>query len=325
MRRILYVISALLLLLLAAVLFVRFALPWVPAATAETVTPSPQRLARGKYLAHHVAVCMDCHSQRDWSRFSGPITTGTLGQGGELFDEKAGFPGKIYASNITPAHLHSWTDGEILRALSSGVNKQGHALFPVMPYLNYRHMSAEDARSIVAYLRSLSPITKEPPESQIDFPMNLLINTIAGEASFTGNADTTRLLTYGKYLTTMANCADCHTERKNGTPIAGKEFAGGFAFRMPAGILYSANISPDTLTGIGRWSEQDFINRFKAYAHEASAAPEGSGKNFNTVMPWVMYAGMTPRDLAAIYQYLRTVKPVKNKIVNHRPATIAAL
>lgn len=82
-------------------------------------------IARGKYLANHVAVCMDCHSTRKWNKYSGPMDENAQGAGGEIFDQNMGFPGKFISPNITPYALREWTDGEIFRAITSGVNKDG--------------------------------------------------------------------------------------------------------------------------------------------------------------------------------------------------------
>lgn len=89
--------------LAAALAYVIFALPNVGAAPSISIQKTPERLERGKYLANHVTACMDCHSTRDWSRFSGPMLPGTEGKGGELFDPKFGFPGTFYSANITQA------------------------------------------------------------------------------------------------------------------------------------------------------------------------------------------------------------------------------
>lgn len=76
---------------------------------AEAITP--ERLERGRYLAENVMACVGCHSQRDWTKFGGPIQPGSIGMGGELFDEAIGIPGRIHVRNITPAALGSWSDG----------------------------------------------------------------------------------------------------------------------------------------------------------------------------------------------------------------------
>ena len=67
-------------------LFLRF--PDVGPVQNMTVQATPERLARGEYLANHVCVCIDCHSTRNWEYFSGPLLPGTEGNGGEVFDEK---------------------------------------------------------------------------------------------------------------------------------------------------------------------------------------------------------------------------------------------
>ena len=94
-----------------------------------------ERIEHGKYLAFHVTACMDCHSTRDWTKFTGPMIPGTEGKGGEKFDKTMGFPGIFYSSNLTPYNLSKWSDGEIFRAITCGVGKGDRPLFPVMPYL----------------------------------------------------------------------------------------------------------------------------------------------------------------------------------------------
>ena len=141
--------------------FVKFGLPNVGAAPDITIELTPERIQRGEYLANHVTVCMDCHSTRDWSLYSGPIVSGTLGKGGEYFGPEMGFPGKFYSRNITPAKLVDWTDGEIFRAITTGVSKDGKALFPVMPYLYYGKMDKEDVYAIIAYIRTIPSVDIE--------------------------------------------------------------------------------------------------------------------------------------------------------------------
>ncbi len=119
-------------------------MPNVDDAPELHVAITPERVQRGEYLANHVVGCMDCHSTRDWTRFTGPPLTWTNGKGGELFDEKLGSPGTFYSKNITPASLKNWTDGEIFRAITTGVDNLGNALFPVMAYANYGKMDKED-------------------------------------------------------------------------------------------------------------------------------------------------------------------------------------
>jgi len=306
----------------SAVIYIKFALPNIKAASVLTVELTPERIARGEYLANHVAVCIDCHSTRDWSRFSGPPAPGTLGKGGDLFDQKFGFPGAYYAKNITPEGISRYTDGELFRTITTGVSKEGRAMFPVMPFHYYGQMDEEDIKSIIAYIRTLPPIKNEIPESSSDFPMNFIINTLPHEASFSKLPEKTDVVNYGKYLANAASCIDCHTKFEKGNLVAGTEFGGGREFNFPDGsIVRSANISSDEDTGIGGWDDETFVSLFKAHSDSTTLATQLKPGEFNSIMPWTMYGGMKDEDLKAIFAYLKTVAPIKNEVAKFTPAT----
>ena len=301
--------------------YIKFALPNIAAAPELKVEMTPERTARGQYLANHVAVCIDCHSTRDWSRFSGPPTPGTFGKGGDLFDQKYGFPGVYYAKNITPEGISRYTDGELFRTITTGVSKEGRAMFPVMPFHYYGQMDQEDIKSIIAYIRTLTPIKNEVPESKSDFPMNFIINTIPHGANFTKLPPKTDVINYGKYLTNAASCIDCHTKYEKGSLIAGTEFGGGREFPFPDGsIVRSANISPNEENGIGGWDEDTFVSLFKAYSDSTAMSVKLNPGDFNSIMPWTMFGKMNEDDLKAIFAYLKTVKPISNTVVKFTPA-----
>ncbi|QQS35624.1 MAG: c-type cytochrome [Ignavibacteriales bacterium] len=282
---------------------------------------TPERIERGKYLANNVAMCIDCHSSRDFSKFSGPVKEGTEGMGGEIFGKEMGLPGTIPVRNITPAAIGDWTDGEILRALTSGINKHGEALFPIMPYDGFAEMDQEDLYSIIAYLRTLKPIDNEIGERNLDFPVNYIVKTLPLNTYKPRQApDRSNTKEYGKYLVKMASCHHCHSQSNEGEPVAGMEFAGGTEIHLPFGIIRSANLTPDVETGLGAWTKEQFIQRFKLMAtDEMKNIPVEQG-SFNTIMPWSMYGGMTDEDLGAIYDYLHSLKPVKNQVVKFTPA-----
>jgi len=296
--------------------YIKFALPNIKAASVINVEATPERIARGEYLANHVAVCIDCHSTRDWSRFSGPPTAGTLGKGGDVFDQKFGFPGVYYARNITPEGISRYTDGELFRTITTGVSKEGRAMFPVMPFHYYGQMDEEDIKSIIAYIRTLPPIKSQVPESKSDFPMNFIINTIPHEASFTKLPPKTDVINYGKYMTNAASCVECHTKIDKGSLVAGTEFGGGREFLFPDGsVVRSANISSDEETGIGGWDDETFVSLFKAHSDSATLNTKLNPGEFNSLMPWTMYGKMNDEDLKAIFAYLKTVKPISNNVV----------
>lgn len=307
--------------LAGGITYITTALPDVPLHQGLHVEITPERVARGQYLANHVTVCMDCHSTRDWSKLSGPIVPGTLGKGGEVFDRRMNFPGRFVSGNITPFNLGGWSDGELYRAITSGVDNRGHAFFPVMPYPYYNKLADEDVYSIMAYLRTLPPIESRPEASKADFPMSIILHTIP-EKAHPMKLPMPTDPSYGAYLTNAAGCRECHTRMEKGKAV-GEPFAGGFAFRFPNGsIVRSENITPDSTTGIGAWDRATFISKFKQFADSGYVQQpvDLRAGDFQTMMPWTMYGGMTAQDLGAIYDYLRTLKPVVNKVEYWTPA-----
>ena len=329
MRKVFKVLGILLLIIIIAVAglaaYVKIALPNVGDAPDMKVEVTPERLQRGEYLAQHVMLCADCHSTRNWNEFSAPLVPGTLGKGGEIFDNKMGFPGTYYSANITPSGIGNWTDGELFRAITTGVRKNGKPIFPVMPHQNYGKLDEEDIKAVIAYVRSLPAIENKVPESESDFPMNFIINTIPEKANLSKRPPASDSIAYGKYMATASSCKDCHTPFEKGKYIEEFFLAGGRTFELPAGTLSSANITPDPETGIGNWTKEMFIQRFRSFRDSAAAHQKVDFmKEYNTIMPWTMYAGMTDEDLGAIYAYLRTEKPIKHKVEKFKVRAEAA-
>ncbi|MFQ6677514.1 MAG: cytochrome C [Fidelibacterota bacterium] len=278
------------------------------------IEPTVERVARGEYLANAVTGCFDCHSEHKWDNFAIPIVEGTKGKGGEYFGEELGVPGTICLSNITPYGLGEWTDGEIFRAIVSGVNKNGDAIFPMMPYMSYATMDVEDIYSIIAYLRTLKSIPSTTGKSKLKFPLPYIIRTMPKEYVSQTKPDPSNEVEYGKYLVGIAGCVGCHTPMEGHNPIKGMEFAGGSDHPMPGGALVrSSNLTPDKETGIGEWERDDFIDRFKEFATpDAKNIPVVDNKN--TTMGWTSYAEMTEEDLGAIYSYLMSLEPINNAV-----------
>ena len=287
-------------------------------AAAEKVEATPQRIARGKYLVHNVSICLDCHSERT-TAYALPFKPGREGVGGFVWSKQIGFPGTLAAANLTPdpeTGLGQWTDGEILRAIREGVDREGKAIFPLMPYGHYRHMSDEDAQSIVAYLRTLAPQRYARPAKALDVPLNFVEKFSPQPITApVPQPDRSDEVAYGKYLTTIAACSDCHTPKDDkGNALPGMEFAGGFEMHTPDFRVVTSNITPHPSTYLGTATRDEFIARFRAFSgFNAATAPQAE-KGRNTLMPWIAYSGMTDEDLGAIYAYLKTVKPVDHKV-----------
>ncbi len=312
-RYIAYFAGTLLVIVFSVIGYLSLMLPNVGPAPDLQIEITEEKVEHGRYLANHVMLCMDCHAIRDFSLFGGPPEPGTLGAGGEIFDQSIGAPGRFISRNLTPSALGDWTDGEIFRAITSGVSKDGSALFPIMPYPHYSQLSEEDIHAVIAYLRSLEPIENELPESKPDFPVNFLINTMPVKADLKAKPSREDVVEYGRYMITAAACTDCHTRMERGN-FVGEPYAGGTEFHMPDGsVIRSSNITPHE-TGIGGWTKEQFVNRFKAYSDSVFIPHRVEPGQFQTIMPWGMYAGMQREDLEAIYEYLKTISPVEYNV-----------
>ena len=103
----------------------------------------------------------------------------------------------------------------------------------------------------------------------------------------------------GAYVVRAAGCVTCHWDRKHG----GAPFAGGLALPSPFGTFYTPNITPDDDTGIGRWSDEDFVR--------ALTQGEGvHGEQLYPVFPYTSYSAMKPEDVLAIKAHLDSLQPV---------------
>lgn len=286
------------------------------------VEMTAERIEHGRYLFESVANCGDCHSDRDWSRYTAPEKVGRRGVG-MSFPEELGLPGAIVAPNITPdaeTGLGKWSDGEKIRAIREGISRDGHPLFGFMPYRAFAALSDEDVQSLVAYLNTLQPVRNALPASRINFPQSLLNRLDPKPVTGPVNApDRSNPRQYGEYLALMGGCKDCHSQMDKGTPVKGLEFGGGQAFQIGKLVVNSANITPDEETGLGRWSEERFLTRFRANEQlSLDNAPPANQSNF-TLMPWVAFSHLKDDDVKALYAYLRGLKPVHNAVEAHPP------
>jgi hypothetical protein len=259
---------------------------------------------------------MLCHAEHDWTAHDAPVLPNTLGAGQDMNTLK-GFPGKVYAPNITPdpeTGAGSWSDDQLARAIREGVGHDGRALFPFMPYPDFRAMSDEDLASIIVYLQSLPPVRKQLPATDLIFPVNYLIRNVPRplDASVP-EPDVSTPEKRGRYLVTMAGCEDCHTPKDTqGQPLPGMDFAGGFILDGPWGRVASSNITPDP-SRISYYDQATFTQVIRTGFVGA--------RKLNQIMPWHAYRGMTDEDIVAVFAYMRTFKPVRHHVDNTEPPT----
>ena len=146
----------------------------------------------------------------------------------------------------------------------------------------------------------------------------------------------------GRYLMSTSACMDCHTPWKMGDkgpePDLSRLYSGhpeslhmppapvlpegpwvmtagatNTAWAGPWGVSFTANLTPDPETGLGRWTEQDFIRTIRSGRHL------GRGREVLPPMPIAVYRHFTDRDLKAIFAYLRTIPPIRNQVPDPLP------
>jgi mono/diheme cytochrome c family protein len=273
---------------------------------------TPEVVAHGKYLVEHVTGCTGCHSPVDDTKPGDFPVEGKRGAGRD-FGPMGKAPFRLRAHNLTPdaeTGIGTWTDGEVVRALREGVGKDGHTLFPQMPWQTYaKALSDDDALAIVAYLRTLPAVKNDPGKTEVKFPVSMFIRGLPKPLASSPPAPPlpTDRLARGRWLLDVCSCRDCHdsvTPRMEKVP--GKGLAGGMSFPIPKGVVYAANITSDKATGIGSYSDED-LRRI---------LDEGKNKAGRSlyVMPWSFYSGLTKEDKEALIAALREVPPVANTV-----------
>jgi len=308
------IIGLLVLMIAISIAVLAVMLPQMAEPKNIQIEASADVLERGDYLFNAVLGCPVCHSERDWDSVGAPPIHPFGGgrpctysdQSPFGLAEGGGFPGTICFRNISSDEvtgIGEWTDGEVLRAIREGINRDDKALFPIMPYFIFSSLSDVDAEAVVAYVRTLPPVDRPLPETDIDFPINLVIRLLPqplrAEVRHPERADN---IGYGRYLAKVARCRFCHTLRnpRNRLPDKEREFSGGVEFQGREGFFYSTNLTPHD-SGLGATSREEFIQLFRREPGKATGEID--------IMPWTYFSGMTDDDLGAIYDYLQSLPP----------------
>jgi hypothetical protein len=313
------VLIAIPILLLCAFLYQLLRRPSSAPPSKITVAMTPERIERGQYLFVTLLDCDGCHSERDFSRLGGPVIAAGRGQGRMLPLE--GLPGQVNAPNITPdkeTGIGGWTDGEKIRAIREGISKDGHMLFPLMPYPGLRYLSEVDVQALVAYMNTLPAIRNYVPRSNITFFVGMMVKGVPEPVVRPiPPVDPDGGEIYGEYLVSIAGCEECHTPQKRGQADASMRYAGGRVFTLPQGTVLSANITPDKDTGIGKWDFIRFRDRMRSFRqYKETELPKVGPERF-TLMPFLAYTKLTDHDLEAMFLYIESRRAIEHFVVPH--------
>jgi mono/diheme cytochrome c family protein len=281
----------------------------LPQLLPSTIGDTSGLVARGEYIVRTLAVCGHCHAESPKDP-DGPLSGGMTFRNWRL--------GTIRGSNLTPdsaTGLGTWSDAEIVRAIRSGEDRDGHIIAPVMPYQWFQKMSDRDALAVARYLKQLKPVhnpLENKPNFAYQFAKSMFLKPKKVPRSLRAPARGPDA-NYGRYLTNNVSlCADCHT-RRHGLQAAPdrNSLLAGDATPPSAFPANPSNITPDTLTGIGKWSEADFLRAMRTGITPA-------GDTLHPFMPWQQFKRMKEDDLRAIYLYLRTVTAIRNRVPRRR-------
>ena len=264
--------------------------------------------AKGQYIFALAGGCA-CHT----------VPKGTPHIGGRAFPIPFG---TVYSTNITQdkeTGLGAWTDQQIHDAMVKGVRQDGSRILPVMPYEKYSGMAQEDLKALIAYLRTLKPVKKAPPELKTWVPLVRSLGTpiflkIFGRFNSAPAQAPKSGVERGRYLVEHVSlCGDCHTPRNFiGVPKQSLYLAGASKKIGPLGEAVP-NITPDKETGIGEWKREDIaellltgtkpdLDNVQGLMYEViQGTPHG-------------FKDMKKEDALAIADYLKSIPAIKNKV-----------
>jgi cytochrome c553 len=268
-----------------------YAVPAIDAAYADArpvaLASDRELVERGRHVAA-IRACNDCHG---------------ADLGGNVMADDFAF-GRITASNLTAGRGGvgaTFTDADWDRAIRHGVRPDGKGLL-VMPSYEYHGMSDDDFRALVAYLRTVPPVDREVPADRVGPIGRFLVATNAFPAWSAALIDHAAArpeapapgptAAYGAYL--AVTCHGCH-----GPELTGRALPG-----VPPGTPESANLTPDDETGLGTWTEGDFVRALRE-----GVRPDG--RRLHPLMPIPMTAQYTDVEVAAMWAHLQTLEPVR--------------
>jgi len=260
-------------------------------APAALPAPAPPDLVgHGRYLTA-AGDCQACHTRQGGAPFSGgrPLATPF---------------GTILSANITPdaTGIGGWSSDQFYRALHSGVDDEGHHLYPAFPYNYYTRMPRADTDAVFAYLKTVAPVKTHFERNRLPFPFNIRGLMVfwnwlfLHEGSYKPNPAKSAEWNRGAYLVTgPGHCGACHTPMNLfGAPKRGHDYQGG-----KFGLWFAPDLTPNHRTGLGGWTRPELLEFLKAgrNVHAQASGEMGEVVAYST-------SQMTDQDLNAIATYL---------------------
>lgn len=278
-------------------------------ATASSAFAQDDNMSRGEYLAR-LGNCVACHTVANGAPFAGGL--------------KMYVPmlGNIFTTNITPdpeTGIGGYSLDDFDKALRLGVAKQGHNLYPAMPYPSYAKITRDDMQALYDYfMNEVAPVRQANLANEIQAPKNArwplaVWNALMlDDSRFSADPGQSEEWNRGAYLVQgLGHCGACHTPRgimlqEKGMDQSSPDFLSGAVLDH----WYASPLNGDVNSGLGRWSEQDLVDFLKTGKNRF-------GKAFGTMVEVVnnSTAYMTDEDLRAMAVYLKSLPAVREKDV----------
>jgi mono/diheme cytochrome c family protein len=263
---------------------------------------------RGEYLAR-AADCLVCHTAPHGEDFAGGLAI------------RLPF-GTLYSTNITAdkdTGIGNYSDQDFLKAVQSGIRRDGTHLYPAMPFTSYTYMTDADALAIKAYLFSLPAVHSPNRADTLTFPYNQRWSMTVWSLLFSANArfgpNTAQSAAWnrGAYIAeALAHCGECHTPRNIAFALDNRKKFGG---AVTAGWR-AFDISSDKGSGVGAWSDDELF----AYLSDGHASGRGTAAGPMGEVVDQSFSRMAQSDIRALVAYVRSLPAVASSDL---PATIA--
>lgn len=261
--------------------------------TAPLPAGAPAEVARGRDLVI-AGDCLSCHT-----RPNGEPLAGGLGMHTPF--------GIIYTPNITPDRrtgIGDWSPDQFWRAMHEGRDDEGHYLYPAFPYVFFTTVSRADSDAILAYLKTVPPVSYRKPANKLPFPLNIrqvmwFWNALYFRPhGFRADPSQSAQWNRGAYLVKgLGHCSQCHTPTNwLGANKTDQAFEGGELEHFTA-----PDLTANARTGLGGWSAAEVVDYLRTgrNAHANASGPMADVVAFSTSL-------MSDADLAAIATYIKT-------------------
>ena len=279
----------------------------VTSAPAQDAPVSQELLQRGAYLAR-AGDCTACHTAREGEAFAGGVPKNTP-------------IGIIYSTNITPdpeTGIGRYSSDDFVQVMRSGVAKDGHHLYPAMPYPSFGRVTQQDLLALYAwFMQGVEPVYKQNRPTKLTWPLSMrslmaVWNALyVTKGEYSADPEKSASWNRGAYLVQgLGHCGDCHTPRGVAGQVKADSERDGSHYLTGATLnnWHASNLTGKRDSGLHAWSEDEIVELLRTGRTTRVAA---IGVMTEVVAKSTQY--LTDQDLMAIAEYLKSLPPATNQ------------